>query len=144
MDYMALAEQMLREVQVLNMAKPQKSITESMHGEAFVLGYIAQRSGYVLPSEISHAMNVSTARIAAALNGLEKKGYIARQIDKSDRRKILVELTGEGKEAAGRYRQTILEIMASMLKMLGEHDAKEYVRITGRLAEILPGCIFPL
>ncbi len=144
MDYMALAEQMLEKVQALSKAKPQKSITESMQGEAFVLGYIAQHGDYVLPSEISHAMNVSTARIASALNSLEDKGYILRQIDKSDRRKILVEITREGKAAAELYRKTVLETAARMLELLGEDDAKEYVRLTGRLAEIAPGCIIPL
>ena len=137
MDYPALAATLLENMQALRKAKPQKHIDESLHGEAFVLHYIANHDDDVLPSEISSEMGVSSARIAAALNRLEGKGLITRQIDLSDRRKILVGITPEGKALAEKQQQAVLGGAAKMLTLLGEHDAKEYVRLTSRVAEIM-------
>ncbi|MCL2085183.1 MAG: MarR family winged helix-turn-helix transcriptional regulator, partial [Oscillospiraceae bacterium] len=86
-------------------------------------------------------MRVSSARVAAALNSLEQKGLITRQINKDDRRKILVGVTEHGKKMAEKHRQDVIGVAAKLLNLLGEHDAKEYVRITGKLAEIAPKCI---
>ena len=139
MDYTALAAELLGSMQALHKARPQKHINDSLQGEAFVLRYIALHSGEVLPGEISSEMEVSSARIAAALNSLESKGLITRQIDLSDRRKILVGITPEGKALAEQQEQSVVEGAAKMLAQLGEYDAREYIRIMGRLAEILSG-----
>ena len=136
MDYPALAAELLDNMQALHKARPQKHINESLHGGAFVLHYIATHGGDVLPGEISAEMDVSSARIAAALNNLEDKGLITRRIDLNDRRKILVGITPEGKALAEKQQQAVLEGAAKLLALLGEHDARDYVRITGRLAEI--------
>jgi hypothetical protein len=34
--------------------------------------------------------------------------------------------------------RTAVDAVAKMLVLLGEHDAREYVRITARLVELLP------
>ena len=137
MDYPALAAQLLGSMQVLRKFRPQKHINEAMHGEAFVLRFIMAQNGDVLPSEICGEMGVSSARVAAALNSLEGKGLIARQMDLSDRRKILVSITREGRALARSQEQAVVEGTAKMLALLGEQDAKEHVRIMGKLAEIL-------
>jgi DNA-binding MarR family transcriptional regulator len=116
--------------------KPQQKINESMHGEAFALHHIAKSGDKIIPSEISEAMGISGARIAATLNSLENKGYITRQIDPSDRRRILVTLTDKGREQENEYRRQLTETIEKMLRQLGEEDAKEYIRITRKMAEL--------
>ena len=135
MDYRELATELMQKMFLMNRARPHKEITEAMHGESFVMRYLAHQNDCVLPSEISKVMGISSARIAAALNSLEKKGMITRQIDPEDRRRILITLTSEGRALGIEQQQEILEKFAKMLSQLGEHDAKEYVRIAGRLAE---------
>ena len=137
MDYVTLAAELLDKMQVLRKSKPQKHINESLHGEAFVLHFIAGHDGDVLPGEISSEMGVSSARVAAALNSLESKGMITRKIDLSDRRKILVGITPAGRALAEQQQQAVIQGASKMLALLGEQDAKAYVRITGRLEEIL-------
>ena len=137
MDYHALAIEMLQNLKLLRSAAPQKNIDGLLRGESFVLQYIATHGTEVLPGEIGGDMHVSTARIAQALNSIEKKGWITRQIDPGDRRKILVRLTPEGKSIADEQFQRIVGIAVNMLALLGEEDAKDYVRISGKLAEIL-------
>jgi len=137
MDYNALALELIKKMQALRKFKPHKHINESLQGETFVLHFIAHHGDDVLPSEIGHKMDVSSARIAATLNRLEEKGLITRQIDTADRRKILVKLTEVGKEIAERHEEIVLTETIKMLTALGEYDAKEYVRITGKLTEII-------
>jgi len=140
MDYEDLAGKFLQKMQGFHKARPYKNIWESMQGEAFVLYLISLRDGDVLPGEISHEMDVSSARIAAALNNLEKKGLIARRIDESDRRKILVSITETGRETAERQSRAVTKGVAGMLSILGERDAVDFVRITGRVTEIANEC----
>ncbi len=137
MDYTKLAEEFLQKIYRLSKHSTHKEINESMQGEIFALQYIAFHKGAVQPSEISNITHVSSARVAATLNSLESKGLITRRIDTDDRRRILVELTTNGKEEADKYFQMILKKVAKMLSGLGEHDATEYVRIIGRLSDIL-------
>lgn len=137
MDYQALAEQFLSSGSFMRDA-PQRRIDESMRGENFVLFFIASRGTSVVPGDISLAMDVSTARVAAALNRLEDKGWITRRIDPNDRRRVLVELTPAGSQVAQQHRQQVLGHTVRMLELLGEHDATELVRIWQRLRELAP------
>jgi len=139
-DYEKLALELFNKMHSLRKAKPQKNIDGALQGEAFALHFIALQGGAVLPGAIKREMNVSSARVAQALNNLEEKGWITRKIDKSDRRKILIEITEEGRSAAEKNDKAIIGLTAKMLCMLGERDAKEYVRITGRLADIISNC----
>ena len=136
-DYAALAVEFLSKTQLFVKDRLNKPIDEAVQGEGFVLYYIAFNNGCVFPGEIGHAMCVSTARVATALNSLEKKGLITRQIDASDRRKILVRITAEGKILAEKNYRNAVDVIVKRFTLLGEHDAKEYVRITGRLVEML-------
>lgn len=138
MDYHALALEFMEKMYLLRQAKPQKQMGKSMQGECFVLQYVAHRNGSVVPGEIRNIMGISSARIAAALNSLERKGLVNRDIDPSDRRRVLVNLTPKGKETAKIHNRELYEKTVKMLHLLGEEDAREYVRITGRLAELLP------
>ena len=137
MDYETLAKAMLSKMYMLNKTRPQRSINEGMRGEAFVLQYIIHNAGAVLPSEISHYMNISTARMAAALNSLERKGFITRRIDPSDRRQILVELTDQGKAFAHDKQSHMLRHATQLLERLGEEDSLEFVRLLNRVTDIM-------
>ncbi len=140
MDYRKLAVEFFKDLHSLKKARPQKHISESLRGEAFAMQYIAHHDGPVLPGEISNEMDISSARIAAALNSLEKKGLVTRRIDPEDRRRILVELTELGQEQAHKHTEEILDNITQMLSVLNEEDAREYVRITSILAKHMEGC----
>lgn len=135
MDYTELAKEFMQNMVQSKKGNLHKNMRNSMQGETFILHYISDNGGKVIPSAISHDMDISSARIAAALNSLEGKGYITRCIDKNDRRKIVVELTEAGKKQEEEKKKCIMETTAGMLKYLGEEDAKHFVRILKKLAE---------
>lgn len=138
MDYESLARELLECIQRLYKSKPQKKLTDAMHGEKSIMGYLAFREGEkVSPGDLSEELNITSARVAAALNGLEDKGFINRSIDPSDRRKILIEMTDTGKEKTKIHLDKMIKKTAANLMELGENDAREYVRILGRLEEIM-------
>lgn len=134
MDYRTLAIEFFSNLNMLRKFRPPQHISEALRGEAFALQYIAVHDGPVLPGEISAEMNISSARIAVALNNLESKGLITRRIDASDRRRVLVELTPEGSIVAEERKQELLRSVTTMLLALNEKDASDLVRITGELA----------
>jgi MarR family transcriptional regulator, organic hydroperoxide resistance regulator len=137
MDYQALADKLLQELYVINKARPQRKFNDCMRGEGIVLQYVIFHEEPVQPSDISSFMNISTARIAAALGNLERKGLVTRRIDPSDRRRILVELTQEGKQLAEAQRRGMQAHFTWLTESLGETDATELVRIVGRLATLI-------
>jgi len=142
MNYEELADRFLRHTFQCRKYGHQKLIDEIMQGETFAILFISRQGGIVLPSEISSEMNISSARVAAMLNNLENKGLITRQIDKDDRRRVLVDLTAEGEELAEKHNQMVVGGTARMLEMLGEHDSKELVRITEKLAKLAPEILY--
>jgi len=133
-----LAVELLENMQALHRTKTHIHVNEALCGEAFGLQYIAMNGGSVLPGDISSEMNVSSARVAVTLNNLEGKGLITRQIDKNDRRKVIVEITPQGKEFAEKHWKSIVGGASIFLELLGENDAKEFVRILGRMSEVMP------
>jgi len=138
MDYHELAAELLSMMQAAQKARHQKNIKESLQGEAFILHYIQEHyHSAVIPKEIASAIGVSPPRITAALEDLENKGLITREIDKDDRRKIIVKLTEKGQSVAEANKQDILRKTTTLLSMLGERDAKEYVRLMGKLTEAI-------
>jgi DNA-binding MarR family transcriptional regulator len=138
MDYQEAARQLMQSFHQFHKRGHQKKIDAAMRGERFVVLYLLQKGNSVLPGAISSEMNISTARIATVLRSLEAKGLITRQIDQTDRRKILVNLTPKGLEEAKKQQEVTVKMIVNILKLLGAQDAKELVRIVDRLALLAP------
>lgn len=108
----------------------------SFRGEMYALQFIVKKGGGITPGEIVAELDVSAARIAATLNSLEKKNFITRQVDTSNRRKIIVNYTAEGKEFSEKRQQTVFVFCEEVLEKLGEEDTKEFLRIISRITKI--------
>ena len=138
MNYNKLAEELISHMAQVRASKPQRLIDELIHGEAHLLIFLERQTcNHCNPGEISSHMHISTARVATVLNSLEKKNLITRQIDTNNRRQIIVEITEEGIKTAKTYQKELLQMASKTLELLGEDDAKEYVRITKKLARVL-------
>lgn len=113
-----------------------RQINSVLHGEMFILHFISHKNAAVLPSELSVVTKTSSARVAMALKNLESKGYVERNVDKADRRKVLVTITDKGSEEVKQQHERILFIMEKLVNELGEADVREYIRIVDRVIEI--------
>jgi len=132
-----IAEQLLQLMEGMPRKAPQNWLADFSRGELFLLNHLNSNKGIGCPSEMSEAMQASRARIAAALNGLERKGWITREsATDGDLRRKLVRLTPEGAKHIKEFRKKALENITKLLTKLGEQDATEYLRITQRMETI--------
>ena len=116
------------------MAKNKKNMLENINrinrGELFVLHFLSMQKVAMIPSEISVALDASTARISALLGVLEKKEQIKRDIDINDRRSILVTLTEAGHLRVETEIVKLKENMTHIFAEMGKKDAMEFIRLT--------------
>lgn len=134
-DYEVLAKELMVYQGETNLLAHGKrgSILEGSKGEHMLLGFLYHAKDKVLPSEIAKKCGISAARTAAIIKSLEKKGYITREADLEDRRRVNINMTEKGKIATEAKEVEILEDIENMLKYLGHEDAEEYVRIMKRV-----------
>ena len=133
-----LAKEFLEEFYRLGRLTQSRTISHSMKGEAFMLLYLLQKGEGATPGELGRALKSSTARVAAALNSLERKNQITRKTDEKDRRKVVVELTEEGRKKAEECRRLPEQMVTHLMDRLGEEDAQNMLHILKRINEIMP------
>ena len=86
--------------------------------------------------ELSHALRLTSGRMANILKALEKKKYITRLSSRDDRRKVLVYLTEAGtRYIEPLYQQTLLDHQ-QLLERMGESDATEFLRLIRKAIQI--------
>ena len=105
-------------------------------GERRVLHYLRHFDN-ARPSDISRALSISTARVAAVLRGLERKGEVRRIQQDDDRRCVKVQLTPAGNARLDRIYASMRAQMAYILQALGAEDAQAFCRIVHRLPDIV-------
>ncbi len=86
--------------------------------------------------DLQDELRISRGAISQIASNLEKKGYLVRETDKNNRRKQIVTLTSEGREAMRQSDAEFDEMLTAFLTQLGEHDAHEMVRLFNRFADI--------
>ena len=131
-----IAGELLRCMEALPRRAPQHWLGEFSKGELFLLNYLNINGGIAWPSTMRDAMQTSTARIAAALNSMESKGWVKRESDDRDHRRKLVHLTQAGTAYIEDHRKKALQNITKLLIALGQEDAAEYFRITQRMEVI--------
>ncbi|MDR2798649.1 MAG: transcriptional regulator [Treponema sp.] len=88
-----------------------------------------------------HAMHktvaVSKAAVSHMLGSLEKRGYIQREIDKENRRKIIITLTNKGKVAVDKAGKDLDEFMSLIIARFGEKDTETFVGLLNQFEEVV-------
>lgn len=136
--YKQLATEIMNYLQ--NFYKEQKEEYKFIFkGEEAMLLYLNERSNdnIISPSEISEDLNITSARVATSLNSLQSKELITREIDKVDRRKIVINLTDKGIKLANELKETHLNDLASILEKLGLEEANNLIQVSQKFMNIL-------
>ncbi len=103
--------------------------------EIFVLKSIADPSGFNT-NELSSVLHISKPAISQILNSLEKRGYISREIDLIDRRKINVSLNEKGVNALVNVKKYHDNIFNEIIARFGEDNTMQLIFLLNRLIEI--------
>lgn len=110
-------------------------IESGSRGVYVILRYLRDSGNNdVVAGDLAKEMGVTTARIARALKGLEKKGYIQRKRMDPDGRKVSVILTQEGKLALQNRER---ELRLTLLPWLNRLDEKEQLKLIELLQKIV-------
>jgi DNA-binding MarR family transcriptional regulator len=96
----------------------------------------ADSENNVAMSDIRGYLSVSKAAVSQMLGALEKKGYINRDIDKNNRRNLIVTLTPEGREVLMSQHEIFSGRLEKIISHLGESDVKQMIMIVNRMIEI--------
>ena len=138
MDYYQLAEEFvetLGEINRIECSGIKHSAGDVMRGEMFVLIMLEKSGEPLSPGAISREADISTARVAVLLNGLEKKGFIVRVPSASDRRMLSVNLTENGKDYLRKKKEELISYRMRVLQAMGEDEAKSFMESLSKLAD---------
>ena len=137
-DYHILAERLVNLHTSLHLVPINQELSALDRGTFFALNYLMLHNHSAYPKDLSRSMGVSSARVAALLNHLEKEGFIQRRPDLKDNRQVIVSITDKGIQAICQKRERILDMIAQALESLGLEDAQTLLRILRqKLAEKL-------
>lgn len=103
-----------------------------------VLGQLRDR-GPMSPSEIGERLIVTRATVTGVLDSLERRGYVRRTPNPTDRRGVIVELTAEGLETVATVRTLIHHHEKAWMSILSDDELEAYIgllqRIQGSVAD---------
>jgi len=109
-------------------------------GEFFIMDRISCgtpcSSTDISDAEMHDHPHFTKPAVSQILNSLEKKEYVHREIDKNDRRKIVVTLTETGEKALGQAKAYFDDQMDQTITQFGEENTRQLIFLVNRLTEI--------
>ncbi len=136
-DCRVLAERLINLQMLMRRVPVTRRLTDLDRGTFLALNDLLARDEPVHPKELSRRMAISSARVAALLNHMEREGMIVRTADPTDNRKVLVSLTEAGRQQIQSRKQEAVEIITQTLEALDPGEAEAYLRIQAKILNYL-------
>jgi len=99
------------------------------HSELVVLhlieGHENQNKSGIKVSELSELLKVTSPTVTQLIKSLKKKGLVERNIDKSDRRVVLITLTKEGEKIDQTARESFTDFFNDLVDYLGVEESNK-------------------
>jgi len=92
-----------------------------------ILGMLEHRGEWTM-GRLAAAHNVSLPTMSSMVTTMERRGYVARESDPGDRRRVLVAETPAGTEALNAVRRENERLLAESLKALRPEDLSALTR----------------
>ena len=90
------------------------------HAALNALAVIEGAGGPVPAGQVSAQMHISTATMTTVLDTLERNGYITRQPDPGDRRRVLVDVTPSAQALLDQVLPAVQQVVTATLSPLGD------------------------
>jgi DNA-binding MarR family transcriptional regulator len=87
-------------------------------------------------SELCRDVDLKSGSLTSLIDNLIKKGYVKREFDKNDRRKILIVLTASGRNLTKIIKKSLEDSALSKIKKLGPEERKNFSRAIDTLKMI--------
>ncbi len=134
---MGIVGRISRLSRVFERANAESFSTFDLGNDEFDVLATLRRSGspYELnPKHLRQSMMVTSATMTHRLDKLEERGLVRRNNDPSDRRGIIVRLTGDGKRLVDVALEAHLETEARLLTHLSQRDQTTLARLLRKLS----------
>ncbi|MCB2192142.1 MAG: MarR family transcriptional regulator [Deltaproteobacteria bacterium] len=89
------------------------------------------------PGTVAKEMYLSQATVTGILDRLEKRGLVERRRDQTDRRKVSLHLTDEGRKAVEQAPLPLQERFASRLEALSDKERDEIDRVLAKVVDLM-------
>ncbi|MDR1147737.1 MAG: transcriptional regulator [Spirochaetaceae bacterium] len=122
----------IAEISALRCVKEHAHVEKGCRGKVCEYGKSATAHNAVQSS-----LSVSKAAVSQTLGGLEKKGYVEREIDRGNRRKIVITLTDSGQAALENSTDALEKLMASLINRFGEAETSKLITLVNDFAELV-------
>ncbi len=119
------------------METPYKDMGEQQIG---VLYALTRES--LLTSELARKFDVTNPTITRTVDGLVERGYVERQQDASDRRKIYLQLTPKGREVGEYAHVQFRTAMSNLLSQLNSSQLEDITLACHHLSALLPDSVY--
>jgi DNA-binding MarR family transcriptional regulator len=87
-------------------------------------------------AQIQSNTHITKAAISQMFTSLEKRGYVVRETDKTNRRKITVELTPAGERILEEAQKQVDGMLEKTIARLGEEKAWQLIGLLEELSDI--------
>ena len=137
MTYLALARQLAEINKKMVKLPAYTQITDTNRGEGILLSYLAHHNNEATPAQLSEALEVSTARIAALLNKMERKRLVERQRHPSNNRNTIVKLLPDGMKLHEEQEKSFNQSVVRFFETLGAEKAALFVELQREMVEFM-------
>ncbi len=137
MDYYEQASQIFDNLNNTWPLELARKLNNCVSGTNYILFYLDNQDKEVLSGDISSTLNMSTPRVSAALNALEKKNYIVRKDHDSDARKTYISITEDGKKYVAAFKEKVISFLAYVLEKIGIDEFLKLEEMMIQLKELL-------
>jgi DNA-binding MarR family transcriptional regulator len=87
--------------------------------------------------ELAEAAAVAPPTATRMLDGLERSGIVERRHSTTDRRVVIVRLTGKGRRLVERKEKLVAAKRRALYESLSPSERRQVERLLGRLAEVI-------
>ena len=109
------------------------------HNERMVLFIIhnLNKDDKISLSIIRDKMKLAPSTITPIISSLEKRGFIERKIDESDRRNIYICLSNIGRRFTEKVNNELKNMLYEYIKYMGKNDTNEIIRLIKKTREFI-------
>lgn len=137
MDNSELKSSLIESLEKIYYMEAFSQLAEFLQGELYLLKYLADNKEDFGPSELSENLHISRPRITTTISALKRKGFVATEHDKDDRRRLKVKITAKGIDFIDHKQKKVEENFNAFIKGIGERDTLELIRIVDLAADIM-------
>jgi DNA-binding MarR family transcriptional regulator len=102
-----------------------------------LLYYIKEHKEDLSCEKIRNELSITKPAVSQMLSSLEKKGFLTREINKENRRCIVLSLTRKGTKFIEKTQRETEKRLAGIIKRFGEDETRHLITLLNRFLSIM-------